>query len=143
MQQKILFLTRIAMGWIMLYAGITKILNPNWSAAGYLGNAKTFTEFYAWFLRPEMLPFTNFINEWGLTLLGISLITGAFVRFSGFLGALLMMLYYFPVLNFPKIGANAYIVDDHIIYALVLLYFAVVNAGESWGLDAWWKNRKK
>ena len=58
----ILFITRVAVGWIMLYAGLTKLVNPNWSAAGYLGNAKTFAGFYNWFLQPGVLPFTNFFN---------------------------------------------------------------------------------
>ena len=123
------------MGWIMLYAGLTKVFNPNWSAAGYLGSAKTFAGFYGWFLQPNVLPFTNFLNEWGLTLLGVSLITGALVKYSGYLGALLMLLYYFPVLVFPKIGAHSYLVDDHVIYALVLILFSVYRTGEYWGLD--------
>ena len=135
-----LFLLRVSMGWLMFYAGITKVLNPGWSAAGYLGSAKTFPAFYTWFLRPDILPFTNFINEWGLTLLGVSLILGIGVRFGSVLGAVLMMLYYFPVLNFPYIGQNSYIVDDHIIYALVLLYFAAVRAGRVWGLENWCEN---
>jgi len=142
MKHKILFITRVAMGWIMLYAGLTKVFNPNWSAAGYLGNAKTFSRFYEWFLRPEILPFTNFMNEWGLTLLGASLILGVLVKYSGYLGALLMLLYYFPVLDFPKIGANSYIVDEHIIYALVLISFSIYRAGDYWGLDGFWKSRK-
>lgn len=135
-----LFVLRVSMGWVMFYAGITKVLNPAWSAAGYLGAAKTFPAFYAWFLRPDILPFTNFFNEWGLTLLGVSLILGIGVRFGSVLGAALMLLYYFPVLTFPYIGQNSYIVDDHIIYALVLLYFAAVRAGRYWGLENWCAN---
>ncbi|OGN01983.1 MAG: hypothetical protein A2651_02125 [Candidatus Yanofskybacteria bacterium RIFCSPHIGHO2_01_FULL_42_12] len=138
----ILFLTRVLMGWMFFYAGITKVLNPNWSAAGYLGNAKTFAGLYNWFLQPEILPFTNFVNEWGLTLLGVSLIVGALVKYSGYLGALLMLLYYFPVLDFPKVGANSYLVDDHIIFIAVLLCFVVIKAGEYWGFDGWWKSRR-
>ena len=135
-----LFILRVSMGWLMFYAGITKILNPAWSAAGYLGNAKTFAAFYQWFLQPSILPATNFINEWGLTLLGISLILGIGVRFSSVLGAAMMLLYYFPVLSFPHIGQNSYIVDDHIIYALVLIYFAAMRAGRIWGLENWCAN---
>ena len=138
----ILFITRVAVGWIMLYAGLTKLVNPNWSAAGYLGNAKTFAGFYNWFLQPGVLLFTNFMNEWGLTLLGISLIAGAFIKYSGYLGALLMLLYYFPVLDFPKIGANSYLVDEHSIYALVLVLLSVYRAGGYWGVDGFWKSRK-
>jgi len=128
------------MGWVMFYAGIVKIMNPAWSAVGYLGNAKTFAGFYQWFLQPSILPTTNFINEWALTLLGVSLILGIGVRFSSVLGAFLMMLYYFPVLTFPAIPPHSYIIDDHIIYALVLVYFAAVRAGRYWGLENWCAN---
>jgi len=134
--QKIsLFILRIATGWMMFYAGITKILDPEWSAVGYLQGAKTFPDFFQWFLQPNILPITNFINEWGLTLLGLSLIFGVAVRLSGVLGALLMLLYYFPVLDFPYIAPYSYIIDDHIIYALVLILLSTMRAGRTWGLD--------
>jgi len=126
----------------MFYAGITKVLNPAWSASGYLSTANTFPGFFEWFLQPSVLPIINFINEWGLTLLGVSLILGIGVRLSSILGALLMLLYYFPVLEFPYIpGAHAYIVDDHIIYALVLVFFSAVRAGRYFGLDRGLANR--
>lgn len=131
-----LFLLRIAMGWFFFYSGITKILNPEWSAAGFLTHANTFPELFAWFASPGILPFVNFANEWGLTLLGISLILGVFVRLSSLFGAILMILYYLPVLTFPYIGEQAYIVDEHIIYALVLLFFVGIKAGRVWGLDS-------
>ena len=135
--QKIsLFLLRIGTGWMMFYAGMTKVLNPAWSAAGYLTNAATFTGFYAWLASPALLPFINFMNEWGLTLLGISLILGIGVRLSSVLGAALMLLYYFPVLEFPYLE-HSYLVDEHIIYALVLILFAAFRAGRVWGLENW------
>ena len=125
------------MGWLMLYAGLVKILNPQWSALGYMKGAKTFSAFYSWLTQPNILPTVNFINEWGLTLLGVSLILGVFVRFSSILGALLMLLYYLPILSFPKAGVYNFLVDEHIIYALVLLFFASIKAGRVWGLEKW------
>ena len=139
--QKIsLFLLRITMGWMMFYAGITKVLNPKWSAEFYLKGAKTLPDLFAWFMQPGILPIINFVNEWGLTLLGISLILGIGVRLSSILGALLMMMYYFPILDFPYPNPHAYIVDEHIIYALVLLYLAAVRAGRVMGLERWCEN---
>ena len=137
MQKTITFLLRISLGWLMLYAGVTKIIDPAWSAAGYLRGAKTFPGFYDWLIQPSLLPTVNFINEWGLTLLGASLILGVFVRLSSVLGALLMILYYLPVLDFPYPNPHSYIVDEHIIYALALLYLAAVRAGRVWGLEGW------
>lgn len=139
--QKIsIFLLRISMGWMMFYAGITKVLNPNWSAAFYLKDAKTFPDFYNWFLQPSILPITNFLNEWGLTLIGAFIILGIFVRLSSIGGLLLMMLYYFPILQFPYPNPHSFIVDEHIIYAVVLLFFAATRAGRAWGLESWCSN---
>lgn len=75
--------------------------------------------------------------KWGLTFLGISLILGLFVRFSSYLGMLLMFLLYLPILNFPMVGKNSYLVDQHIIYMAGLLLLASCRAGHVWGLDKW------
>jgi len=135
-----IFVLRVSTGWLMFYAGIVKILNPEWSALGYMKGAKTFAGFYSLMSQPNILPIVNFINEWGLTLLGVSLILGVFVRLSSVLGALLMLLYYFPVLSFPMAGPYSFLVDEHIIYAFVLLFFASVKAGRVWGLEKWCSN---
>ena len=132
----ILGILRIALGWLFLYAGFTKLINPNWSAAGYLNNAKTFASFYQWLASPNILPLTNFLNEWGLTLIGIALILGVLVRLNSVLGALMMVLYYFPVLEFPYLE-HAYLVDEHIIYTLAFIVLAVFQSGRHWGLDGW------
>ncbi len=138
--QKIsLFFLRLSFGWLFFYAGITKILNPNFSAAGYLNGAKTFSGFYQWLASPANIGWINFVNEWGLTLLGVSLILGIGVRLSSVLGAFLMLLYYFPVLTFPTVG-HGYIVDEHIIYGFALLFLAATRAGRIWGLENWCLN---
>ncbi|MDP3771027.1 MAG: DoxX family membrane protein, partial [bacterium] len=114
-----LILLRITMGWLFFYAGITKVLDPAWSAAGYLRGAKTFTSLYQWFASSGNIGWVNFVNEWGLTLLGISLILGIGVRLSSVLGVALMLLYYFPILEFPRVG-HGYLVDEHVVYAFAL-----------------------
>ena len=136
-QKVSLFVLRFALGWFFFYAGITKVLNPAWSAAGYLKGAKTFSGFYLWLTNPDILPLVDFINEWGLTLLGISLIFGVFVRLSSISGAILMLLYYFPILKFPYAGDHAFLVDEHIIYTLALFFFAASRAGRTYGLENW------
>ncbi|OGE75441.1 MAG: hypothetical protein A3K05_00265 [Candidatus Doudnabacteria bacterium RIFCSPHIGHO2_01_48_18] len=149
-QKMLLFLMRVALGWLMFYAGITKVLNPDWTAAGYLRGAKTFSGIYNFFASPEILPAIDFINEWGLALLGVSLILGIGVRITSWCGAALMALYYLPILRFPYVGEHSYLVDEHIIYILVLLYFSKAGAGRAWwGMEDWFaslpfirKNRK-
>jgi len=135
--QKItLFLLRISLGWLMFYAGITKILNPTWSAIGYLENAKTFQSLYFWLASENISPIISLINEWAPLLLGVSLLTGTLVRVSTALGIILMLLYYFPVLEFPYLSNGRFlIVDDHIIYSVALLLLYIFNTGKYWGVD--------
>lgn len=128
---------RLMLGWVMFYAGVVKIINPAWSAAGYLQNAKIFSGFFQWLASPSLLPAVNWLNEWGLTLLGVSIILGVFVRLSSLLGAGLILLYYFPVLEFPYIKPHSFIIDDHIIYAVAFLLLAAFRAGRYWGLENW------
>jgi len=139
--QKIsLFLLRISLGWLFFWAGITKVLDPTWSAVGYLQGAKTFTGFFQWLASPNLLPFINFVNEWGLTLLGLALILGIFVRLSSILGAILMFLYYLPILQFPYPNPYSFLIDEHIIYLIALLALASLRAGRVWGLENWCSN---
>lgn len=139
-QRTYTFLLRIALGIFFFNAGITKVLNPAWSAAGYLKGAKTLPEFYQFLTTSDILPVINFVNEWGLTLLGVSLLLGIFVRLSSLLGALLMLLYYIPILNFPNVGTNSFLVDQHIIYIFSLLLLGSLKAGRYLGLDEWCSN---
>ena len=128
-----IFLLRVVMGWMFFWAGYTKIIDPNFSAASYIQSAKTFTGFYHWLLTSNVLPIVNFLNEWGLTLLGVSLIIGLGVRLSSWLGIILMALYY-AVLGFPYPNPHSYIVDEHIIYIAALLLLIAFNAGREIGL---------
>jgi thiosulfate dehydrogenase [quinone] large subunit len=128
---------RVTTGWMMFYAGITKLWDPAWSAEGYLKSAKTFPALFAWFASPSLLPYVNFVNEWGLTLLGVSLILGFGVRLSSALGAALMALYYFPILDGWYPNTHSFVVDEHLIYAAALLFLAAVRAGRVWGVDGW------
>ncbi len=134
LQKKVFFILRVLLGWVFLYAGLAKLLMPGWSAAGLLNAAKTFPGLYAWFATPGILPIVNFLNAWGLTLLGVSLILGLFVRWSAIPGMLLMLLYYFADNAFPSVPSG-FLVDEHIIYIAALLLLFAFNAGRIWGVD--------
>ena len=140
-QKTTLLLLRLALGWVFLYAGLTKVLSPDWTAAGYLKGAKTFTDLYQWFAADANIGWVSFLNQWGQVLIGAAMILGIGVRIASWGGALMMLLYYFPVLVFPKIGANSYLVDEHIIYALVFLVFGALGSQSTWGVSAWLKSK--
>lgn len=118
-----LLLLRISLGIIFFYAGITKVLDPNWSAQGFLKSAKTFPALYAWFASPANIGWVNFLNEWGLTLIGVALILGIFTKWASIAGILMMALYYFPGLDFPRVD-HGYIVDEHIVYIFAFALIA-------------------
>ena len=129
-----LFLLRISIGWLFFYAGITKILDNTWTAEGYIKGAKTLPTLYNYLLQPGVLPVVNLMVEWGLLLIGISLILGIFLSISAPLGMLMMVLLYLPILQFPYPNAHSYIVDEHVIYFFALFVLWALNAGRVFGL---------
>ncbi len=137
LQSTTLLVLRVVMGWFYFYAGISKVLDPQWTSAGYIKGAATATWFYNILLQPPVLGVVDFMVKWGLVLLGISLILGLFVCLSSYLGALMMFLLYLPILKFPMAGQHSYIIDEHIIYIAALFVLAHFQAGKVWGLDRW------
>jgi thiosulfate dehydrogenase [quinone] large subunit len=139
LQKVLLFTFRLMLGWVFLYAGLRQVfLLDDWSAATFLKDAKTFTDLYAWFATPAIVPYASFLVKWGHLLIGLSLVSGFLVRISSGFGALLMMLYYFPRMDFPYVGGvNQFIVEYHLVYAVVLIYLGAVNAGRIWGLEGY------
>ena len=113
-------------------------MNPDWTAEGYITSAATFSEYYARLAEPHIIGWVDLANQWGLALIGAALILGLFVRWVGLAGFVLMLLYYFPVLEFPHVE-NSIIVDQHIIYALLLILLQQTEAGMTWGLGTWWR----
>jgi thiosulfate dehydrogenase [quinone] large subunit len=135
-----LLLLRLGMGWLFFYAGITKILDAGWTAQGYIANAFTFPDLFAWFATPANIGWVSFLNEWGLLLIGVALILGIFVRYASYAGIVLMTLYWLPILQFPYVGGHSYIVDEHIMYVLLFFILSTFNAGRYWGLEKFFPN---
>ena len=129
----IILLLRFSLGWIFFYSGLTKVLDPEWTASGYLENAGTFSGFFEWLASPQNITWINFLNEWGQIAIGAALILGIFVNYASFFGALMMALYYLPVLDFPFVK-NGFLIDDHIIYALAFLLLIRLRAGRSYSI---------
>jgi len=134
-QKKAVFLLRMALGALFLYAGIAKLMNPEWTSVGYLAGAQTLSGFYGWLALPQNITWVDMLNEWGLFLVGATLMLGVGTRIAASLGVLIMALYYIPTLNFPYAGEHAYIVDEHIIYIAGFIVLVVFNAGIYWGID--------
>jgi thiosulfate dehydrogenase [quinone] large subunit len=125
---------RLVLGWTFFYAGITKVLDPEWSAGGFLLNAipdgnpfggvwETMAADWLWLIDP--------LNAWGLTLVGAALMLGAFVRWSAIWGAVMMLFYWAASLPLQ----NGILIDSHIVYALLLFGLGAFGAGRLLGMD--------
>lgn len=133
---------RLVMGWIFLQAGIEKILDRSWTAAGYLGNAvhpnNPFKETFAAMAGDPMV---DQLVVWGLTLVGVALLLGALVRFAAFWGAVMMALLWASALQGGLLAglplAHGWVVDDHVVYAVLLFGLGAFGAGRVVGVDAW------
>jgi len=66
-----LSLLRILVGWHLLYEGMAKLANSNWTSAAYLLDSKwIFSGIAKWIVtNPGLLSFVDTLNMWGLTLL--------------------------------------------------------------------------
>ncbi len=131
----VLVALRLVLGWFMFFAGIEKVLNPAWSASGFLLSAKTFPDFYAWFAQPSNSWWIDPLNAWGILLIGIALLLGVGVRPAAWAGAFLMLIYYFPHVEFPYV-AHGFIVEEHIIYAVSFILVGLLPAAQHFGLGS-------
>lgn len=129
-----IFALRVLLGFLFLYSGITKVLDPEWTSAGLLAGAKTFSAVYGWFASATNIGWVDFLNSWGQTLIGLGLIFGCLTRYASYAGILLMVLYYFPGLEFPYVD-HGFLIDQHVIYIAVFVVLITTNAGQYWGLD--------
>ncbi len=125
---------RFFLGWFMFFAGIEKVIEPGWTASGFLAAAKTFPEFYAWFAQPAQSWWVDPLNAWGITLVGVALMLGVSIRPAAWAGAVLMVLYYFPHVAYPFVLPHGFIVEEHVIYGAAFILVASLPAAWRFGL---------
>ena len=95
-QRLALVVLRVAIGWHFLYEGLTKAMNPDWSSLGYLMDSKGLFQgmFHSLAANPALLNAMDFLNVWGLILIGAGLILGLFTRVAVIAGMALLGFYY-------------------------------------------------
>jgi thiosulfate dehydrogenase [quinone] large subunit len=135
---------RLGMGWVLFQGGIVKILDPTWSAEGFLLNAIPEGNPFGglWVaLATEWLWLIDPLNAWGLTLTGLALLLGVLVRWAAFWAAVMMLFYWAAALTGGLLAglpvAHGWFVDDHLVYALLLFGLGAWGAGRILGLDAY------
>lgn len=137
---------RLVMAWVFLQAGIEKLLDPEWSAAGYIDpqsgfgvmEANPFADFFA-----SLTGYVGAVDPlvvYGQLAIGLALLFGVLVRFAVFWGAVQLLLFWMASLQgglaagFPV--EHGYVVNSDVVYILLLFGLGAVGAGRILGLDA-------
>ena len=113
-----LVVLRMAIGWHFLYEGLAKLMNPNWSSVGYLLDSEGFMQSFFYWLAgdPGLLKVMDFLNIWGLILIGLGLILGLLSRPATIFGILLLAMYY---LSHPPFAGLKYAVPSEGSYLII------------------------
>jgi thiosulfate dehydrogenase (quinone) large subunit len=136
---------RIALGWVFLWAFLDKTfglgfattserawINGGSPTNGFLGSAKgPFSDFYRFIAGTGL---ANVLFMAGLLAIGVALILGIGMRLAAAGGALLTVMMWTAVLP----PASNPFMDDHLIYAAVLIVLALLGAGDTLGLGRRW-----
>lgn len=140
-------LTRLCLGWTFLWPFLDKTFglgHETASADAWIEGGSPTTGFLAGATGPFAGIYHDISGaawaDWGfmlgLLLIGVALLAGIGMRIAAVSGAVLLVLMWTAVLP----PANNPFMDDHIIYALVLLGLATVHAGNTLGLGRMWTN---
>jgi len=139
----VLVALRLLIGWHVLYEGFAKLLIPNWTSASFLKESQWILKgFSGWIIsNPGVLNAVDFLNTWGLILIGLGLILGLFTRIASVSGAVLLLVYYLN--NPPLIGleysvpaeGSYLVVSKTLIESMALIVLAVFPSGYFAGLD--------
>ena len=138
-----LVVMRVLIGWHFLYEGLSKLVNPDWSSVAFLLDSKGFLSsfFYSLASNPEVLRVVDFLNVWGLILIGLCLILGLFSRISIIAGIALLDMYYlshppFVGYNFSVPSEGAYLwINKNLIEMAALAVLLVFPTWMHIGVD--------
>ncbi|NQT27001.1 DoxX family protein [candidate division KSB1 bacterium] len=146
-QLTVLVLLRVTIGWHFLYEGLAKLFTPGWSAAEYLDVSRwIFGGLFQWMAANEtILSGVNFLNIWGLILIGLGLMFGLFTRIASFGGMALLLLYYvanppFVGLDFgPPTEGHYLIVNKNLVELFALFVITLFPTSHLIGIDRLFK----
>lgn len=127
---------RLVMGGMILFAGLSKVTGEAFDASGFLVHgvdaASPVSGLYAAMAaNPVLLDAINVIVPATQLMIGVALITGAFVRLAALGGATQMALFYLGGWE----GDWLALFDSTLIYGVVFLALGALAAGRIAGLD--------
>jgi thiosulfate dehydrogenase [quinone] large subunit len=142
---------RIMMGWLFFWPFLDKMYGLSFSTPpgsgwidggsptfGFLtfGTKGPFTEFFSGMAGNPIL---DWIFMVGLLMIGVALLLGIGLRAAGWTGALMLVLMYLAGFIPPEHNP---LIDDHIVYAWLMIGIAMHPADECLSLGKWWSGTK-
>ena len=117
-QLSVLVALRLIIGWHFLYEGVSKIISPNWSSIGFLLDSQgPLGEFFnSMAANPGLVHVMDFLNIWGLTAIGLGLITGLLTQAATLAGMVLLAFYY---LSHPPLISTEYLIPSEGNYLFI------------------------
>jgi thiosulfate dehydrogenase [quinone] large subunit len=142
-------LTRVTLGFIFLWTFLDQLFGlglptpraKSWLAGGsptrgYLTHVNG--PFADLFHRMAGQAWADWLYMLGMAGLGVALILGIGMVVAAVTGPMLLLMLWLSTL---PIASNPF-VDQHVIYALVIVSLAVSRVGERFGLGAWWSRTR-
>jgi len=138
-----LVVLRVAIGWHFLFEGLAKISAQNWTSYLYLMDSKGIFEnvFKALAENKQSLIIVDYLNIWGLIIIGLILMLGLFSKQVTIAAITLLSLYYLSHAPFfgldyalPSTGSY-WIVDKTLIEIFALIVLFVFPTSKEIGLD--------
>ncbi len=141
---------RLSMGWIFLWPFLDKLFGLGFAtekaSAWIVGGSPTLVFLSYATTGPFAILYQSIAGkvfvDWlfmiGLLLIGLALLSGVGVKIAGYSGALMLFLMWTAVLP-PE--HNPFL-DEHIIYAIVLIVLTFVKSGHCLGFGKWWSKQR-
>jgi thiosulfate dehydrogenase [quinone] large subunit len=145
-----LTLLRVFIGWHFLYEGLVKLLSyPAWSAKSYLmGSVGPFARgFKAMASHPAILNIIDFLNIWGLIIIGLGLFIGLLAKPLKICGIALLLLYYLAYPPFASLAVNIpvegnyWVVNKNLIELAALFVLYLFPTSQITGMDRFLQNK--
>ncbi len=106
---------------------------------GFLSSQENTFGFYRGFVESVVLPnigLFSYLVAWGEFFLGIALILGLATRYAAYVGVFLVINFWFAK------GDGFFSAMNHdVVWMMILLFLALMKAGQVYGLDAQLKNK--
>ncbi|MEO3856618.1 hypothetical protein [Acrocarpospora sp. B8E8] len=137
---------RISLGWVFLWAFLDKAFGWGFAtpaARSWINGGSPTTGFLkgtgenalgGFFSSLAGQAWVDWLFMLGLLGIGAALITGAGMRIAAATGTLLLVFMWAAELPL----ANNPFMDEHLIYAVVLIGLALASAGNTLGIGTWW-----